>query len=98
MCCDTSPGLIPERADFGQKGSGILRGGAQLRDGDGAVGECLVALAARGDEHGIAARDRVARRLAIFRLKRAAPQDRLWIVEIKLDQELLLGSLCRGVQ
>src|SRR5260370_9279611 len=52
--------------------------------------ERFVAAAASLDQRRIATRDRLARRLALFRLKRAAPQDGLGIRGIALDQQLLL--------
>src|SRR6266849_2153115 len=73
-----------------QKLGGIQRPIAQHCHWQGAMRKGFVALAPRGDQRRIAARDGFARRFPGPRLKRAAPQYRLWIVQIPFDQELLL--------
>src|SRR6266403_3181491 len=73
-----------------QELGGIQRTVAQHCYLQGAMRQRFVALAARGDQRRIAARDGFARRFPGSRLKRAAPQYRLWIVQISFDQELLL--------
>src|SRR5258705_7966279 len=63
-----------------QKRGGIQRTVAQHCHLQGAMRQRFVALAASGDQRRIAARDGFARAFLGPRLKRAAPQYRLWIV------------------
>src|SRR6267143_6018209 len=67
----------------------IARNATQLCDWKRAVRQHLVALPPGGDQCGVASRHGFAWRFASSRLKRAAPQDRLGISHITLDQELL---------
>src|SRR6267143_5028945 len=73
-----------------QKLGGTQRTIAQRRHLQGAMRKRFVAPPARGDQRRIAARDGFARRFPGPRLKRAAPQYRLGIIQISFDQELLL--------
>src|SRR5216684_397597 len=67
----------------------IARNVTQLCDRKRAVRQHLVALPPGGDQCGVASRHGFAWCFPRSRLKRAAPQDRLGISHITLDQELL---------
>ena len=97
MCCDISLGRFPPGGNVCKESRGIQSSGPQIRDGDAAVRKRFVALAARCNEYGIAAGDGFTRRLALFRLKRATPQDWLGISKVALDQKLFFGSLGRKI-
>src|SRR6266403_1562167 len=82
-----SSGGFDLAVNHSQKRGGIQRTIAQRGDLQGAVRKRFIALAARGDQRGITARSGFTRRFPGLRLKRAAPQYRLGIVQISFDQE-----------
>src|SRR6267378_5164038 len=65
-----------------QKFGGVQRTIVQRGDLQRAVRKRFVALSARGDQRRIAARNGFQRRFLGLRLKRSAPQYRLWIAQI----------------
>src|SRR6267143_1161511 len=69
---------------------GIQRSMAQRGDFERAVRERFITLAPRGNQNRITTRHCFLRCFSPLWLKRAAPQHRLWIVQISFDQELLL--------
>src|SRR5437016_6692728 len=80
-----------------QKRRGIQRSIAQLGDFERAMRERFIALTPRGNQRRITPRHRFAWFFARLWLKRAAPQHRLWIVQISFDQQLLLFSRRREI-
>src|SRR5713101_2052290 len=72
-----------------QERRGVQRSIAQRGDLQRAMCERLIALAARGNQSRITTRHCFSRCLSRLWLKRAAPQHRLWIIQISFDKELL---------
>src|SRR6267143_1365330 len=75
-----------------QERGGVQRCIAQRADLQRAMRERFVTLAPRGNQRRITSRHCLACFFARLRLKRAAPQNRLRIVQISFDQEQLLLS------
>src|SRR5712692_10247609 len=73
-----------------QEREGVQRSITQRGDMQGAMRERFITLAPRGNQRRITTRYRLAWFFSGLRLKRAAPQHRLGIVQISFDQELLL--------
>src|SRR5260370_22666336 len=73
-----------------QERGGVQRSITQRGDLQGAMRERFITLAPRGNQRRITTRHRLAWFFPSLRLKRAAPQHRLGIVQISFHQELLL--------
>src|SRR5260370_20834966 len=72
-----------------QERRGVQRSIAQRGDLQRAMRERFITLTPRGNQSRITTRDRLARVFARLWLKRAAPQHRLWLIQISFDQQLL---------
>src|SRR6267378_7590264 len=73
-----------------QERGGVQRSIAQRGDLQRAMRERFITLSARGNQSRITTRHCFPRYFSRLWLKRAAPQHRLWIIQISFDQELQL--------